>query len=183
MKKQLILLLFTATITLTACGNNSSANDMSTSNSQTEHSSHSSSGELPNDLKVAESPTYTIGSEAIIHTDHMEGMNSAVATIVGAFDTTAYTVSYRPTTGGVPVTNHKWIIHEEIKKHSEEPYEAGADVTMEADHLQGMNGAKAQINAAEHTTVYMIDYTPTTGGDKVKNHKWVTESELSAVKK
>jgi hypothetical protein len=36
------------------------------------------------------------------------------------------------------------------------------------------------IDSAEHTTVYMVDYMPTTGGEMVKNHKWVTESELSA---
>ncbi|MGV2448111.1 UNVERIFIED_CONTAM: DUF1541 domain-containing protein, partial [Bacillus sp. ATCC 13368] len=28
-------------------------------------------------------------------------------------------------------------------------------------------------------TVYMVDFTPTSGGEEVKNHKWVTESELS----
>lgn len=31
----------------------------------------------------------------------------------------------------------------------------------------------------ELTTFYMIDYIPTTGREKVTNHKWVTESELS----
>lgn len=30
----------------------------------------------------------------------MKGMNGAEATIVGAYDTTAYTVSYTPKTGG-----------------------------------------------------------------------------------
>ncbi|MEH7471494.1 YdhK family protein, partial [Priestia megaterium] len=42
-----------------------------------------------------------------------------------------------------------------------------------------MKGAKATIDSAEKTTVYRVDYKPTTGGEKVKNHKWVTESELS----
>ncbi len=42
-----------------------------------------------------------------------------------------------------------------------------------------MNGAKASIDSAEQTTVYMVDYTPTTGGEVVKNHKWVTESEIT----
>ncbi len=46
--------------------------------------------------------------------------------------------------------------------------------------MKGMKGAKATIDSAEKTTVYMVDYTPTTGGKKVKNHKWVTESALSA---
>jgi len=29
--------------------------------------------------------------------------------------------------------------------------------------------------------VYMVDFTLTTNGEEVKNHKWVTEDELSPV--
>jgi len=177
MKKQLYLFIIAAALTLTACGN-----DNSYGNKIMENTSHSSSSNVPENLKLAENPTFKIGSKAIIQADHMEGMKGATATIVGAFDTTAYIVSYRPTTGGFPVTNHKWIIHEEIKKAADKAYESGSEVVMEADHMKDMKGATAQINAAEQTTVYMIDYTPTTGGDKVKNHKWVTEDELSAIK-
>lgn len=177
MKKQLYLFIIAAALTLTACGN-----DNSYGNKIMENTSHSSSSNVPENLKVAENPTFKIGSKALIQADHMEGMKGATATIVGAFDTTAYIVSYRPTTGGFPVTNHKWIIHEEIKKAADKPYESGSEVVMEADHMKDMKGATAQINAAEQTTVYMIDYTPTTGGEKVKNHKWVTEDELSAIK-
>lgn len=107
-------------------------------------------------------------------------MKGAEATIAGAYDTTVYTLSYTPTTGGERVTNHKWIIHEEIKDAGEQPIEPGTEVTLDADHMEGMEGAKAVIESAEQTTVYMIDYTPTNGGEKVTNHKWVTESELSA---
>ncbi|PUB03419.1 uncharacterized protein DUF1541 [Paenisporosarcina sp. OV554] len=52
-------------------------------------------------------------------------------------------------------------------------------VTIEADHMVGMEGAAAEIDSAELTTVYMVDYTPTSDGEVVKNHKWVPESELS----
>lgn len=114
-----------------------------------------------------------------MNTDHMEGMKGAEATIVGAFDTTVYTISYTPTTGGEKVTNHKWIIHEEIKNASDKPYRPGDEVIVEADHMDGMEGAKAVIDSAQQTTVYMVDYTSTTGEEQVKNHKWVTESELS----
>ncbi|PET71278.1 hypothetical protein CN514_07580 [Bacillus sp. AFS001701] len=48
--------------------------------------------------------------------------------------------------------------------------------------MEGMKGAKATIYSAERTTVYMIDFKPTDGGETVKNHKWVTELELSPVK-
>ena len=45
--------------------------------------------------------------------------------------------------------------------------------------MEGMNGATATIESVEDTTVYMIDFEPTTGEDMVRNHKWVTEDELS----
>ncbi|MBO1914710.1 DUF1541 domain-containing protein, partial [Microvirga sp. 3-52] len=102
----------------------------------------------------------------------------AVATIVGAYDTTAYAISYTPVTGGERVENHKWVIQEEIKDADDKILEQGTEVTIEADHMKGMEGATAEIDSDEKTTVYMIDYTPTTGGEKVTNHKWVTESEL-----
>jgi len=138
----------------------------------------SSSGEVPENLKEAENPTYEVGSQAIIETDHMEGMNGAEATIAGAYETTVYTVSYTPTTGGEKVTNHKWVIHEELEDPGEAPLEPGTEVTMNADHMKGMDGAVAEIDSAEETTVYMVDFIPTTGGEEVTNHKWVTENEL-----
>lgn len=141
---------------------------------------HTGTGEVPEGLKTADNPTYKVGSQAILETDHMEGMKGAEATIVGAYDTTAYVISYTPTTGGERVEDHKWVIQEEIKDAGEEPLEPGTEVTIEAEHMTGMEGATAEIDSAEQTTVYMIDYTPTTGGEVVKNHKWVTESELSA---
>ncbi|MGG3467930.1 YdhK family protein [Neobacillus pocheonensis] len=141
---------------------------------------HSGSGEIPEGLKVEENPTYKVGSQANIKGSHMEGMEGAKATIVGAYATTAYVVSYTPTNGGEKVTNHKWVIQEEIKNAGSETLKPGTKITIEADHMEGMKGATGTIDSAEHTTVYMIDYTPTKGGEKVKNHRWVTESELSA---
>ncbi|MGN8647589.1 YdhK family protein [Gracilibacillus sp. HCP3S3_G5_1] len=142
---------------------------------------HSSTGEIPEGLQEADNPSYEVGSQAIIESDHMPGMNGAEATIVGAYDTTVYTVSYTPTTGGEPVENHKWVIHEEIEEAGDEPFEPGTEVTLNTDHMEGMNGADAVIDSAEETTVYMVDFVTTDTGDEVKNHKWVTESELSSV--
>ncbi|WP_010651534.1 YdhK family protein [Oceanobacillus massiliensis] len=143
---------------------------------------HSSSGEVPSGLQPEENPAYPVGTQAIINADHMKGMDGAEATIAGAYDTTVYTISYSPTTGGEKVENHKWVIHEEIAESGDEPLEPGAEVTVEASHMEGMEDATAVIDSAKDTTVYMVDYIPTTGGKKVTNHKWVTESELSAVK-
>ena len=141
---------------------------------------HDDSGEIPEGLKEAENPTYNVGETATITDGHMEGMEGAEATIVGAFDTVAYEVSYDPTNGGPREENHKWVIHQEIADAGEEPFEPGDEVTLEANHMEGMEGATATIDDAKSTTVYVIDYQPTTGGEEVKNHKWVTDSELSA---
>lgn len=139
---------------------------------------HSGSAEVPEGLKEAQNPTYPVGSNAIIQADHMPGMKNAEATIVGAYDTTVYTVTYTSTTGGEPVKNHKWVIHEEIEDAGEAPLEPGTEVTLNADHMEGMKGTTALIDSAEETTVYMVDFTSTTG-EQVTNHKWVTENELS----
>lgn len=185
-----ILSLLTA-FTLSACntGNETSEEPMDM-NTETEESmnpdsghmemNHSSSGEVPDDLQEAENPTFEVGSQAVIETDHMEGMNGAEATIAGAYDTTAYAVTYTPTTGGEPVENHKWVIHEELENPGDEPLEPGDEATIATDHMEGMDGTTATIDSAKETTVYMVDFTPTTGGAPVTNHKWVTEEELSA---
>lgn len=211
MNKKLVMSMLTivASFSLAACGSNqaekgqhenmdmssssndkmdmsSSSNDkMDMNNATTDENmqmNHASSAEVPEGLKKAENPKYVEGSKVIMHTNHMKGMNGAEATIVGAYDTTAYVVSYTPTTGGEEVKNHKWVIQEEIKDSDNKNLQPGTEVTLEADHMPGMKGAKAKIDSAEKTTVYMVDYKPTTGGEIVKNHKWVTESELSPTK-
>lgn len=189
-KKWMILsLAISIVIALSGCGSSTngknSANSSQNSEDSMSHSNmggmdHSSSGDVPAGLKESKTPTFKVGSQATIKADHMEGMNGAKATIVGAYSTIVYTVSYTPTTGGEKVTNHKWVIHEEIKDAGEKPFKSGDKVVLQADHMKGMNGAAATIDSAEKTTVYMLDYMPTTGGQMVKNHKWVTESELSS---
>lgn len=171
-------------LTLSACGTNgeeSNSNEESTQHESMDHSdmNHSGSGEVPEGLKVEENPTYKVGSKAIITDGHMEGMEGAEATIVGAYDTVAYAISYDPMNGRERVENHKWVIHEEIPDAGDAPLEPGMEVKVDANHMEGMEGATAEIDSAEETTVYMINYTPTDGGEEVKNHKWVTESELS----
>lgn len=184
-------LTLAATLFLAACGD---ANDeMMMDDSQMEehgtmdhgdmdHGSmnHSTDGSLPDELQEAENPTFAIGDTALITDAHMKGMEGVEAEIVGAFDTTVYTVSYTPTTGGDPVEDHKWVVHEELEDAGEAPLEVGTEVTLDADHMEGMDGATASIDSAEETTVYMVNYTDKETGDEVTNHKWVTESELSS---
>jgi transcription antitermination factor NusG len=187
-KKMLVgIVSLLSAFTLTACaGGNEEANPKEETNESggMDHSgmNHSSSGEVSEDLKEAENPTYEVGSKVIIKEGHMEGMEGAEATIVGAYNTTAYAISYSPTTGGERVENHKWVIHEELPDAGKEPFNPGDEVTINAAHMEGMDGVTAEIAKAEETTVYMIDFTPTTGGEEVRNHKWVTESELAPAK-
>ncbi|GKU75670.1 YdhK family protein [Paenibacillus sp. L3-i20] len=180
MKKKIIIFGIAAALVLSGCGKESNGEKVEGNMGGMDHGSHSSSGEVPETLEAAKNPLYPVGSKATIKSDHMHGMNGAEATIVGAYATTVYAISYTPTTGGDRVTNHKWIIHEEIKSGSNEPYKPGAEVVIDADHMPGMKDAVAIIDTAEQTTIYMVDYTPTTGGEKVTNHKWVSESELAA---
>ncbi|MGX7388841.1 YdhK family protein [Carnobacterium divergens] len=142
---------------------------------------HDDSGEIPEGLEEAESPTYSFGDTVTIQTDHMAGMKGATGTVVGAFDTVAYEVTYEPTNGDSIVEKHKWVLKEEIPEaqNQEEPLSEGTEATLEASHMEGMEGATATIDSAEETTVYMLDYQSTDGGEMVKNHKWVTEDELS----
>lgn len=134
---------------------------------------------VPEDMQPAIDPTYEIGEEVLITDGHMPGMEGAVAEIVGAFDTYAYSVTYYPTDGGEPVYDHKWVVQEEIADAGEEPLPVGTEVVLEADHMPGMEGATAVIESVEDTTVYIIDYQPTDGGEVVRNHKWVTGSEIA----
>ncbi|MEK5187004.1 YdhK family protein [Solibacillus isronensis] len=171
----------TAILTLTACtgnDNDKSSQDEVQSNEMTGHNMNQpGTGEVPEGLKKAENPKYPVGNTAIIQADHMGGMKGAEATIIAAYDTTVYTVSYIPTNGGEPVINHKWIIQEELEGIGEEPLEIGTEVKINADHMEGMKGSTATIDSVKETTVYMVDYISTTG-EKVTNHKWLTESEL-----
>lgn len=184
MRKQLLVMGVTFALVLAGCGPRVTNEEEPTKSEEVFHEDmkdmvHSNDGGIPNGLMKAKDPTYVVGSEAIIQTDHMEGMKGAIATIVRAFDTTAYSINYTPTDGSEKVLDHKWVVHEEIENPASAPLEKGTEVTVLANHMKGMEGAKAEIESAEQTTVYMIDYFSTTDGDKVTNHKWVVEDELS----
>ncbi|GAE37090.1 YdhK family protein [Halalkalibacter akibai] len=195
MKKIIISFVALSTIFLvTACGTENEENahgnhgndveeaptDSAVEQDDHAHMDHSSSGEIPEGLQEAENPAFPVGSKATIVDGHMSGMEGAEATIVGAYQTRVYTVSYDPSTGGEREVNHKWVIHEELVDVGEETLEVGAEVILDADHMPGMQGTLAVIDSFEETTVYMVDFTLTTTGEEVQNHKWVTEDELGS---
>ena len=133
-------------------------------------------GPAPEGIAEASEPTYPVGTEVQLTADHMEGMEGATATISGAFDTYTYSVNYTPAGGGDPVTDHKWVVQEEIEDAGDELLADGTEVTLLAEHMEGMEGVKATIASSTDETVYMVDYE--TDGMKMTNHKWVVESEI-----
>lgn len=190
MKKTLFVLAAASMLALSACGGGVAKETTGGVSEPSEAANtdkgghadmhHSGPAELPDGLLGAESPTYPVGSKAVIAEAHMSGMEGVEVTIAGAYDTTAYIVSYTPTDGGEPVVDHKWVVHEELEGAAgKQPLAPGDEAVLMADHLSGMAGATATIDAAEHTTVYSVDFTSTTTGEQVKGHLWVTEEELA----
>lgn len=185
-QKKLLMTTMAASLSvaLAACGGSSddskSGGSMDKNMEGMDHSTMDMSGskEVPKGLQEAKDPKFKVGDMAMIKEAHMEGMKGAEAKIVGAYDTTAYSISYDPTDGGKRVTDHKWIIQEEIVDAKSSPYSVDDEVKVNADHMKGMKDATAKIDSMKQTTVYMIDFESTTG-EKVTNHKWVTEDELA----
>lgn len=132
-------------------------------------------GPAPEGIAEASEPTYPVGTEVQLTADHMEGMDGATATITGAYNTYTYAVNYTPE-GGDPVIDHKWVVQEEIEDAGDERLADGTEVTLLAEHMEGMEGVTATIASSTDETVYMVDYE--TDGMKMTNHKWVVESEI-----
>lgn len=182
----LIALTLAAGLTLSACSDASDSAEPvpATSENATEDEGHKDmahdhpedGGAPPAGIEEAENPTYPVGTEVTLTADHMPGMDGATATISGAFDTTTYSVSYTPTNGDAPVTDHRWVVHEELADPGEAPLADGATAVMTAEHMPGMKDAEATIDYSTQETVYMVDID----NDEMtmKNHKWVTESEI-----
>lgn len=133
-------------------------------------------GPAPAGIQGAANPTYATGTEVRLNADHMPGMKGVKATVTGAFHTYTYSVSYTPTTGGARVTDHRWVVQEELKDAGDKRLADGTEVTLLAEHMKGMKGAKATIDSSTDETVYMVDFEA--GGMMMTNHKWVVESEI-----
>ncbi|OCA88370.1 hypothetical protein A8F94_10525 [Bacillus sp. FJAT-27225] len=69
-------------------------------------------------------------------------------------------------------------IPEGLKEAENPKFEVGSKAIITDAHMEGMKGAEATIAGAFDTTVYIVSYTPTTGGEEVKDHKWVVHEEI-----
>ena len=133
-------------------------------------------GPVPEGMTEATDPAYPVGTDVILTADHMDGMNGATATIVGAYDTYTYAIDYTPTDGSDPVADHRWVVQEELDGVGDDRLADGTEVTVTAAHMEGMDGARATIASSTDETVYVVDYEA--DGMEMTNHKWVVESEI-----
>uniref|UniRef100_UPI00403F16CB DUF1541 domain-containing protein n=1 Tax=Candidatus Enterococcus willemsii TaxID=1857215 RepID=UPI00403F16CB len=138
---------------------------------------HDESGHLPKGIKEATEAKYPVGTRVKLLTDHMSDMLDAEAVVVGVYDTTVYSVTYNDTESGELVEDHKWVVDGEVSY--EGSVGIGDEVTIQATHMAGMNGAKGQIVRVTHEPVYMVDYYSSDHKRWVKNHQWVVESEVT----
>ena len=182
-RMRIAALTLTGAIVLTGCANSTDGESSPTApqseNTQAEHGGMDhpmDGGPVPEGMTAAENPEYPVGTDVTLTADHMEGMNGAPATVVGAYDTYTYAIDYTPTDGGDPITDHKWVVQEELEGAGNERLADGTEVTVNADHMEGMNGATATIASSTDETVYVVDYTA--DGMEMTNHKWVVESEM-----
>ena len=174
------------TVLLTGCssteGEDNAQASPTASHSEEAHGSHGGmehpmdGGPVPEGMTEASDPEYPVGTEVTLATDHMEGMNGAPATVVGAYDTYAYSIDYTPVGGGEPVKDHKWVVQEELDGAGDQRLPDGTEVTVNADHMEGMEGSDATIAGSTDETVYVVDYEA--DGETMTNHKWVVASEM-----
>ncbi|GAB3053988.1 YdhK family protein [Sediminivirga luteola] len=173
--------LLSITVLLTGCVADDADEDSPPGTSQ-DHGEHggmdhpADGGPVPEGMTEATDPTYPIGTEVTLTADHMAGMDGAAATIAGAYDTYTYAVDYTPTTGGDPITDHRWVVQEELADAGDGRLPDGTEVTLAAAHMEGMDGARATIVSSTEETVYVVDVEA--GGMTMTNHKWVVESEI-----
>ena len=139
------------------------------------HDHPADGGPAPEGMIAADNAKFPVGSEVQVLADHMPGMKGAEGKVVGVFTTTTYSVSYTPTDGSEPVKDHRWVVHEELENPGEAPLADGSEITINAEHMAGMKGAKGTVDYSTQEPVYMVDIDD--DGMTMKNHKWVTESE------
>lgn len=165
-----------ADVTNNLDGTDKQVSEEETEDDAVDHAGHAE-GQLPEGLKEAENPKFPVGSTAVINASHTDGMEGAVATIKGAYETTVYSVSYTPTNGDPFEENHKWFVEGEISAMDDGEIAVDSDVIINVEHQDGMLGAEGAVDTMEDTTVYVVDYTNSLG-ETVTNHVWLKESEL-----
>ena len=107
---------------------------------------HNDESKVPEDMTSTNEGEFKVGDKVTITAGHMPGMKGAETAVKGAYKTYAYVVSYKPTNGNEKVSNHKWVVNEEIKDAPKDGFSKGDTVKLEASHMSGMKGATANID-------------------------------------
>ncbi|UQS87341.1 YdhK family protein [Nicoliella spurrieriana] len=139
-------------------------------------------GKAPKGLKMDPNAKYQRGSKVKILASHMPGMKGATATVTGAYKTDLYTIDFTPTNGGKEVKNHKYVVAKEVKAANKGQLKVGTKITVKADHMTGMKGAKGKIVAVKKGPAYMVNFKATNSSMVYKNHKWLAQSDLTSIK-
>lgn len=135
---------------------------------------------LPKGLKKATHTKFHVGQKVTLKAKHMEGMYNAKATVAGVYKTNLYEIDFMPTNGGKMVKNHKWVVSSELKAKG--ALKVGKKVTVLADHMYDMKGAKGKIVKVHKGPAYEVTFKDTKTHMVMKNHKWLTQQELKAIK-
>ena len=141
---------------------------------------HSTWGKIPEGLKEAKNPKFKVGDKVIINAAHDDDMQGSEGTVVGAYETTVYSISYKSTTMASRKKTRNGLCGKKSSPLAKK-LDVGSKVIIEADREEGMKGAEGVIDTVEETVVYMVDYV-NKEGEKVENYQWLKESELSPAK-
>ncbi|MDZ7835275.1 MAG: YdhK family protein [Alkalibacterium sp.] len=74
--------------------------------------------------------------------------------------------------------DHDGEIPSDLQEAEDPAFPVGSIAIITATHMPGMEGAEATISGAFDTTVYEVSYTPTDGGERVLDHRWVIQEDL-----
>ena len=141
---------------------------------------YSTFGYITAGSRVAENPTFPVGTQALVSHEHFPGAAGSTVTVTGAFDEIAYAVSFQPGAPGFPFEYaHRWIMHTELWGWEDvEIFEPGTVVMLYTDHFPGSRYQIGIIEYYEIGTTYQLDMI-TRYGLPVWDHQWFTESEMS----
>lgn len=73
---------------------------------------------------------------------------------------------------------HQITLTDSLQPAKAAKYPLGTPVTINADHMEGMQGADGYVSGVFDTTIYAIDYLDA-NGNEVKNHKWIIQEEIA----
>lgn len=179
MKKSIFILTMAAAFALTGCDESKKPYKPQLDSEHNTEMKSLPDAEGFSDYTAAEKPTFPIGSQVIINSDRSSGMKGAQGTVVAAFDTIAYAVSYTPSIGGEAVSEYKWLVNEELADENDVAFEVGDKVVTTAAHQKGMKNTEVTIDTVRPTTAYVVDYVDTANNKKISHYKWLIEDELS----